>query len=150
VASSFERVRQKTGDVAAASWSNMSSRHTELTRVNKSPRPHGTAEGERDSLFLRRYQSATLTGPRQSMVFSGTKRRTKRPLKPPFERDIRIDGGHGGARQTGLPHIKHANDATCLVERREGGQSPVRKSEIDPIQTRFGRRPDVRLKYTPS
>ena len=99
MASSFERVRQQTGDVAGASWSNMSSRHTELTRVNNSPGLTGTAEGELDSLFLRRYQSANLTGPRQSMVFSGTKRRTRRPLKPPFERDIRIDGGHGGSRQ---------------------------------------------------
>ena len=37
MAPSFERVREQTGDVAAVSWSNMSSRHTELTRVNKSP-----------------------------------------------------------------------------------------------------------------
>ena len=37
VASSFERVRQQTGDVATASWLNMSNSHTELTRVNKMP-----------------------------------------------------------------------------------------------------------------
>jgi N-acetylmuramoyl-L-alanine amidase len=96
VASGFERVREQTGDEAGASWSNRFSRHTELTRANKSLRPHETAEGERDSLFPRHYQGANLTGPRQSMVFLGTKRRTRRSLKPRFERDIRIDGGHGG------------------------------------------------------
>ena len=37
VTSSFERVREQTGNVAGASWSNMSSRHTERTRVNKIP-----------------------------------------------------------------------------------------------------------------
>ena len=33
------------------------------------------------------------------MVFSGTKRRTRRPLKPGFEREIRIDGAQGGSRR---------------------------------------------------
>jgi len=62
VASSFERVREQTGDVAKVSWSNMS--------------------------ILPHYPGANLTGPRQSMVFSGTKRRTRRPSEPRFERDI--------------------------------------------------------------
>ena len=43
VASSFERVREQTGDVAKVSWSNMS--------------------------ILPHYPGANLTGPRQSMVF---------------------------------------------------------------------------------
>ena len=54
MALSFERVRQQARDVAGASWSIMSSRRTELTRVNKRPRPQGTAERERDSRFLGR------------------------------------------------------------------------------------------------
>jgi hypothetical protein len=85
VALSFERVRQRAGDVVGASWSIRSSRRRELTRVNKRPRPQGTADGDRGSRFLRRDQSAILTGLRQSIVFSGTRRRTKRPLKPRFE-----------------------------------------------------------------
>ena len=60
VASSFERVRERTGDVAKVSWSNMS--------------------------ILPHYPGANLMGPRQSMVFSGTKRRTRRPSEPRFER----------------------------------------------------------------
>ena len=52
MASSFERVRQQAGDEAGASWSIMSSRHTELTRVNKRPRPQGTAERERRQPLL--------------------------------------------------------------------------------------------------
>jgi hypothetical protein len=36
---SFERVRQQAGDEAKASWSIMTSRRRELTRVNKRPRP---------------------------------------------------------------------------------------------------------------
>ncbi len=62
MALSFERVRQQAGDVVGASWSIMSRRRTELTRVNKRPRPQGTAERERDSRFLRRDQSAIRTG----------------------------------------------------------------------------------------
>ena len=48
-------------------------------------------------------QSTNLTCPFQSMVFSGTNRRTRRPLQPRFERAIRIDGGQGGSRQTIKP-----------------------------------------------
>ncbi len=73
MALSFERVRQQAGDVVGASWSIMSRRRTELTRVNKRPRPQGTAERERDSRFLRRNQSAIRTGLRQSMIFLGTR-----------------------------------------------------------------------------
>ena len=62
MASSFERVREQAGDVAKVSWSNMS--------------------------IVPHYPGANLTGPRRSMVFSGTKRRTRRPSEPRFERDI--------------------------------------------------------------
>ena len=62
VAYEFEPVREQTGDVAKVSWSNMS--------------------------ILPHYPGANLTGPRQSMVFSGTKRRTRRPSEPRFKRDI--------------------------------------------------------------
>ena len=43
--------------------------------------------------------------------------------------------------------IKHANEVTCQVELSEVERSPVRKSEIDPIATRFWRPSDIRLEY---
>ena len=87
MASCFERVRQQAGDEAGASWSIMSSRRREPTRVNKRPRPQRNGSKRTGQPLLAALSKREPDG------------RPRRPLKRRLEGDIRVDGGHRNSRR---------------------------------------------------